>query len=194
MRTIVYIALAWTGWLLLVTAIHWSAFDFERRQTWFWIVAYIAFPTVAGLLAGFAQNDEVPPDTRIAAAWIPRTFAALGALLVALAALLFIAPEQIALISPWKISSFLAQIYSGPVLGYGVGLLVLATRRNWPESVIPTIGLFTFAVLALIGSSWHLTTFTLGSPSLIAWFGGLTVLAILSALVLIQAARERKHT
>lgn len=191
MRTIVYIALAWTGWLLLVTFIHWNTFDFARRQVWFWLVAYVAFPIVAAIFAWAGDDAEVPHTERIDSRWIPLFFAATGALLVVLAALLFVAPGWVATLWPWKISTFLAQVYSGPVLGYGVGLLMLAGRRNWPESLIPVAGLLAFALLALLGSSWHLELFTRGSLSMNLWFGVLAALAAASALVLGQAALRK---
>ena len=48
-RTIVHVAMWWTGWLLLVTFIHWETFDFGRPQAWFWIVAYVLFPARRGV-------------------------------------------------------------------------------------------------------------------------------------------------
>ena len=38
-------------------------------------------------------------------------------------------PGWIVTLWPWKITPFLSQVYSGPVLGYGIGSLTLASRR-----------------------------------------------------------------
>lgn len=189
-RTIVDIAFAWTGWLLVITIIHWDTFDLGRTQVWFWVVAYVLFPVVAAWLAWASPALAAPRNTLIAQRWVPIYLRMQGLVLVALAVLLMAVPSWVAGIWPWKISTFLAQVYSAPVLGYGVGSLMLAVRRNWPETLIPTIGMLVFAVLALIGSSWHLGLFTAGSPSQIIWFGALGFLAIVSIVLIVGALRN----
>ena len=191
-RTVVDIALVWTGWLLVITIMHWGMFDFAREQVWFWVVAYIAFPIVAAWLAWASPATTVPRNTLMAQPWVPIYLRLQGAALVAMAALLMVLPGWVAGLWPWKISTFLAQVYSGPVLGFGVGSLLLAARRNWPETLIPTTGMLVFAVLALIGSSWHLGLFTAGSPSQFIWFGSLAFLAIMSVVLIIGALRSAR--
>jgi hypothetical protein len=195
-NTIVVIALAWTGWLLVVTIIHYDTFDLARRPVWFWIVAYVCFPIAAAWLVWKVPAERAPSRlhmrSRLAVGWLWLQ----GAAFCALAALLFVAPAWVATIWPWKISPFLAQVYSGPVLGYGVGCVMLALRRNWPETVIPTIGLLVFSLLALLGSSWHTALFTSGSASERAWFGSLAALAGASAAMLAAALghdRRERH-
>lgn len=193
--TIIVIAFVWTGWLMLVTVIHWSAFDFTRPQAWFWLVAYVAFPVSAGWLACFTPAraghlaDTLTP--RPLPGWAAVFFGIQGLLMVILAAWCFVAPGATERIWPWKISSFLAQVYSGPLLAYGVAGLLLALRRDWTQTWIPTIGLLAFASLALIGSSQHLDLFSAGAMSTRLWFAGLTTLAVgcLAVLVAFRASR-----
>lgn len=106
-------------------------------------------------------------------------------LITVLAALCFVLPNRVSTIWPWKISSFLAQVYSGPLLGYGMGGLILARRGNWTESWIPMVGLLSFAVLAILGSLQHLALFNVASASTVIWFGALAMLALGSVSVLI---------
>ena len=54
-RTIVDIAFVWTGWLLLISIVHWDTFDPAREQVWFWAVAYVAFPAAAAWQIGRAH-------------------------------------------------------------------------------------------------------------------------------------------
>ena len=198
-RTIVDIAFVWTGWLLLVSLIHWDSFDFGREQAWFWWVAYIAFPLAAAWLAWARPSANssaklavsVPHEALMSQRWAPILLRVQGLLLVTLAALLMLVPSWVVGLWPWKISSFLAQVYSGPLLGLGVGSLLLAVRRNWPETLIPSVGMGVFAVLALIGSWQHLGLFARGSPSQIIWFGGLFVLAIMSLFISVIAWQYR---
>ncbi len=189
-RSIVDIAFVWTGWLLLVSVLHWSSFDFAREQAWFWWVAYITFPLAAAWLAWAGPRFPVPRDALMTQAWAPAWLWLQGALLVLLAVLLAAVPAWVAGWWPWKISTFLAQVYSGPVLGYGIGSLLLARRRNWPEALIPSIGMLVFALLALWGSALHLGLFAAGSVSKRAWFGGLALLALMSLALVVVALRH----
>ena len=188
-RTVVDIAFVWTGWLLLITAIQWSSFDLTRIQVWFWVGAYIAFPAVALWLSRASDPVTVAPEVRILEAWVPRFLATLGVGLIGLAAVLFLLPASAAGFWPWKISIFLAQVYSGPVLGLGVGCLLLAVRRNWPETLFPMLGVASFSLLALIASSWHLDLFSPGSPSMFAWFAILSILALMSIVLVVGSMR-----
>ena len=193
-RTIVVIAFAWTGWLLLITLVHHDTFDPTRIQVWYWIAAYVSFPIAAAWLAWARPARPGPGDAPIANAWVIGCLRAQGVVLVALAVALVALPGWIVTLWPWKITPFLSQVYSGPVLGYGIGSLTLASRRNWPETLIPMIGQFMFAALALIGSSWHLALFSSGSASQFIWFASLIGLATIALVLLVGALRHPVFT
>ncbi len=189
-RTIVIMAFTWTGWLLLITFMHWDTFDFSRPQPWFWVFAYILFPIAAAWLAWAGPRRPDPDTGLIREPWIPVYLRVQGTLLVLLAAACFFAPAWVATIWPWKISPFLAQIYSGPTLAYGVAGLVLAARKNWQETLIPAVGTVTFAVLALIGSMRHIALFAEGSPSKLVWFATLGTIGLGSTFLAVNALRH----
>jgi hypothetical protein len=193
-RTIVLMAFTWTGWLLGITFLHWQTFDFSRPQPWFWVVAYVLFPIAAAWLAWAGPGADRPTQGAITERWIVFLLRLQGGGLLALAAACFLAPAWIVTLWPWKISPFLAQVYSGPVIAYAVGSLVLAARRNWPETMIPAIGTLVFAGLALIGSARHLALFTPGSPSKILWFTLLGLVALFAAGLVWRALQHRRHS
>lgn len=190
-RTIVIIAFTWTGWLLLITFLHWQTFDFSRPQPWFWVVAYVLFPIGAGWLAWAGPATPRPSQALIADRWVVTWLRVQGGLLLLLAAACFLAPGWIPTIWPWKISPFLAQVYSGPLIAYAVASLVLAARRNWTETLIPAAGSAVFAVLALTGSIRHLSLFVSWSPSQVVWFVALGLVALLSLALVVLAVRNR---
>lgn len=189
-RTIVIIAFTWTGWLLVITGLHWDTFDFARTQVWFWVIAYVLFPIAAAWLAWAGPAIALPARGLVTQRWVPVALRLQGGLLLALAVACFLAPAWVASIWPWQVSTFLAQVYSGPLLAYGVGSLVLAARRNWPETLIPSAGMLVFAVLAVVGSLRHLNLFTAGSASAIVWFATLAILTSLSTVLLSYAVRD----
>ena len=194
-RTIARIAFWWTGWLLLITFLHWETFDFGRPQVWFWVVAYIAFPIAAAWLAwapGRAR-DEPKPSARVTEPWVVVALFVQGLFLTALALVCFVAPSAVVAIWPWKVSPFLVHVYSGPLLGLGAGCLTLARRRNWPETLFPAVGLLVASVLAIVASLRHLALFAPGSPSKVVWFSTLALLAMVSAVLSAKAlANERR--
>ena len=176
-RSILDIAGVWTGCLLLVTVLQWRQFDLARVQVWYWVGAYVAFPLAAAGLRRAAPPVAVPASARMRQAWVPRVLQVQGTALVVLAALLLVWPGSAQHFWPWKITPLLAQVYAGPVAAFGVGSLLLARRRNWPEARLPLLGQATFAGLALAASCWHWPLFTPGSPSRVIWFCTLALLA-----------------
>ncbi len=192
-RTVLRIASWWTGWLLMVTFLHWSTFDFARTQVWFWVLAYIAFPIGAAWLAWANPAPEPQAAARIRQAWVPLGLYVLGALLIALGLSSFALPERVGAIWPWKISPFLAQVYSGPLLGLGIGCWTLAARRNWTEARIPMIGLLVAAALAIVASLKHIGLFVAGSPSYYVWFGTLALITVFTATLSLMALRAPRE-
>ena len=197
MRVVVAIALAWTGWLLVVTIVHWEAFDPGRVQVRFWLVAYLAFPVVAAWLAwrGRSSAPDETPDAHdaIGPAWVVACLRAAGVLLLVTAVLMFVTPGLVARLWPWKLSDFLAQVYSGPVLGYAVGCLAMARLRRWSAAQIPAVGMAVFAALAIVASLRHLELFARGGVATIVWFVLLGAIAGASAAVALLALRAGRH-
>jgi hypothetical protein len=71
---------------------------------------------------------------------------------------------------PWPVTPLLAQIYSAPLLAYGMGSVLLSRCRTWRETRILVVGIGLFALLALVGSVIHRELFTIGDPAAWAWF------------------------
>jgi hypothetical protein len=153
-------------------------------------VAYVLFPLAAAWLAWAGPATPLPAQGRIAERWVVVWLFFQGAVLLALATACCFAPSWITTIWPWKISPFLAQVYSGPLIAYAVASLVLTARRNWPETLIPAVGTAVFAVLALIGSARHLALFSPGSPSQLIWFAALGLVALGSLALVALALRN----
>jgi len=87
-----------------------------------------------------------------------------------LALALLAAPGAMSTVWPWKITPLLAQLYSAPFLSYGLGSLLLATRRTWLETRIALAAMWVFALGVLLASLIHNALFALSSPATWLWF------------------------
>jgi hypothetical protein len=94
---------------------------------------------------------------------------------------LFAAPGTMAEAWPWPVTSLLAQIYSAPVLAYGVGSLLLARLRTWPEMRAGVVAIGLFSVGALVASLLHLELFASDDLAAWVWFGVLAAIIVVTA-------------
>ena len=178
-RLVPAITAIWTGGLLLVTLLHLEAFDFATTQTQIWFGAYVAYPLIGiWLLVRRRHLRDVAAADRRLPTGSRRWLAGQGVVLSALGAALLVAPATIAEGWPWPVTPLLAQIYSAPLLAYGIGSVLLSRCRTWPETRIAVVGIGLFALLALVGSVIHRELFAVGDPAAWAWFA---VLAAVTA-------------
>lgn len=192
-RIAVPMAAIWTGMLMLVSLLHLKEFDFAHRPVWFWFFAYILYPLAGAWLAW--KHHPIPDADRgpNVDSWMPAYFTIQGIAAIALSLCLFLFPSAMAGVWPWKITTLLAQIYSGPFLSYGIGSLLLARRTRMLEVRLPAASMLTFSLLVLIASIMHRVLFSAGSVSAILWFGGFVIACIALALITfrtISAASE----
>ena len=170
-RLVPAITAIWTGGLLLVTLLHLEAFDFATTQTQIWFGAYVAYPLIGiWLLVRRRHLRDVAAADRRLPTGSRRWLAGQGVVLSALGAALLVAPATIAQGWPWPVTPLLAQIYSAPLLAYGIGSVLLSRCRTWRETRIAVVGIGLFALLALIGSMIHRELFAIDDPAAWAWF------------------------
>lgn len=180
------LAAIWTGSLFIVSLFHLGEFDFSRTQVWFWFGAYIAYPILGFWIVWSQRDTHSNSSSPILPGWIRTYLFAQGLFLTALALALFLLPEFMLTIWPWKISRMLAQIYSGPFLAYGVGSLMLSRQRTWPQVRIVTAGMVVLAIGILLASIIHRSAFTALNLSTFVWFGGFSIAAIINLSAILR--------
>ena len=170
-RLVPAVTAIWTGGLLLVTLLHLEAFDFATPQAQIWFGAYVAYPLLGiwFLVRRRHVRDVGAADRRLPAG-SRRWLTGQGVVLSALGAALLVAPGTMAEGWPWPVTPLLAQIYSAPLLAYGMGSVLLSRCRTWRETRILVVGIGLFALLALVGSVIHRELFAIGDPAAWAWF------------------------
>jgi hypothetical protein len=191
-RLVPAITAIWTGGLLLVTLLHLEAFDFATTQTLIWFGAYVAYPLIGiWLVVRRRHVHDVAAAGRRLSAVSRRWLMGEGVLLSALGAALLVAPGTIAEAWPWPVTPLLAQIYSAPLLAYGIGSVLLSRVRTWRETRIEVVGIGLFALLALVGSVMHRELFAIGDPAAWAWFALLAAVTA-GALAMTFAPRSSR--
>ncbi len=189
-RVVPVITAIWTGGLLLVTLLHLEAFDFTTMQTRIWFGAYLAYPLIGTWILVRRRRDEIGDEPgRVPADWTRRCLTGQGVVLTAVALALLLAPGPMAAGWPWPVTPLLVQIYSAPLLAYGIGSLLLARARTWREMRIGVVGIGLFALAALVASVIHRDLFAAGDPAAWAWFGALAALTALAALLVVSQRR-----
>ena len=182
-------AVVWTGMLLLASLLHLQEFDPNNPRVWFWFFAYLLFPLWGAWLAWRDRASAQPPVDSPAPAWVSAIFVVLGGLFIALAALLFLAPQTMAQAWPWKASVLLLQIYAGPCLSIGIGSWLLTRPRYADEIATSAASMASFVLLVLLASLLHRELFRAGSLSAAAWFSALSLAA--AGFLLALASRWR---
>ncbi len=178
-RIVAPMTAVWTGGLLVVSLLHLDAFDLGQLPDQVWFAAYVAYPLIAVWLTWRhrADSHERVPGAPLPA-WARNYLVAQGAVATALGVLLFLAPSWMARGWPWTITPLLAQLYSAPLLSYGVGSLLLSRQRTWPEVRVCAVAMLVFAALVLTGSFLHRDLFDAADVADVAWFTGFGVATV----------------
>ena len=139
--------------LFAATLIHEDRFRWDYALTWLWTVIYAGLPIVACIL--LRMQDKVPAerpvrDANLGPRWIP---AAAGALLVAAAGILFIAPDSVLEEWPWPLTPLLSRVFAGWYALAGITMLfTAATAARAHEAVNPfaTVAAWSLLVLSVL--------------------------------------------
>jgi hypothetical protein len=181
----------WSGVICVASFLHLETYHYGEAPIWIWIVAYVAFPVVAGFLAFNMGRGDVGKTTQLLPVWQKTYLWLQGAILVLLGAVLFFAPDLAAALWPWKINSTLAQVYAGPFLAYGL-VSFLVSRGGYHQAMVPMTGLLVFVILALIASVLHRALFSVDAVSGWLWFAALGAAAVSLGAFLLTGFRLRR--
>lgn len=181
-----FIVALWTGMLFVISLFYLSEFNFSRGPSWFWFGAYILYPIIGFWYAWAHRNEPDDPAGSKLPSWIQTYFLVQGLIITLLSLALLFAPNFMTDLWPWKITPMLAQIYSGPFLAYGLGSLISARQRTWPEVRIVAWASFMLSTGILMVSAIHGSLFSPSSPSMWIWFGGFLLIAICTGIMSVR--------
>jgi hypothetical protein len=174
-RPYVAIIAIWTGGLTVVSLLHLDAFNFHRAQDLVWFGAYIAYPLIGlGLLwrhRGVAEFN--PHGERSIPRWANVYVRAQGVAMIALSLALLLATPLMQALWPWQTGRMMLQLYSQPILAFGVGSLIISRQAAWSEVRAVVISMAVFTGAELLASLRFIALFD-GPPLSVAfWFASL---------------------
>lgn len=146
---------AFTIAMLVATILHWDRFDMRHFPFQLWLILYIVTPFLVPFM--WLRNRVTDPGTPEEDDLIVPGFARLGMLVFGLAGLgvmglMFLTPEAMMSIWPWKLTPLTARILGGWFALLGVGGIMTSRDPRWSAWRTPMQSITLWAVLVLVGA------------------------------------------
>lgn len=176
---LIFATLALWATLLHLDRFHFAApLAFTRFLAWLWTVAYVIFPiaivVVTALQVRRAGVD--PARTRPLPGWFRGALTVQGSLMVAMGALMFVAPAAAIPLWPWQLTPLTSRILGAWGVGIGVAALQAVWENDWTR-LRPLIVAYTlFGALQLVNLARFATSVDWSRPS--AWLYALLMLSV----------------
>jgi len=176
-RVIMPMIAMWTGGLTIVSLFYLPLFDFTRIQVWVWFGAYIIYPLIA--LWQMWTHRRLSGDYPVSALSLPEGVKPYlwmqGSLMISLGLGLLFATKAMLLIWPWHTGKLMLQLYSAPLLTYGIGSFLFARQHTWSEIRLGLVAIGVFTGAELATSIDHIRMLDGSVLSIVVWFVWLTV-------------------
>ena len=184
-RVVMPMIAMWTGGLTIISLFYWPLFDFARLPVWVWFIAYIVYPLIAlGLLwTHRAQRAAHPLDEPALPGWARRYLLLQAVGMIGLGVALLSAPELMLRLWPWQTGRLMLQLYSAPLLAYGLGSLILRRQRAWSEIRLGLLAMAVFTGAGLIGMLRAPGLLNGPVMAVIVWLGWLAITTSILALM-----------
>ena len=195
-RVIMPMIAMWTGGLTIISLFYLPLFDFTRPQVWIWFGAYIVYPLIAlwQMWTHRQQSGMVPPDEPILPEWVRSYLALQGSLMVILGLGLLFATKTMLMLWPWHTGNLMLQLYSAPLLSYGIGSFIFARQHTWSEIRLGLVAIGVFSGAELAASVFYRSLLDGSALSIVVWFVWLTattgMLAFLSWMAFTNTANR----
>jgi hypothetical protein len=179
--------------MMIATLLHWDKFSHGSIAFWAWVAIYAITPfLVLGAWLRNRRTDPGTPDPRDVP--IPPVvrwaLGASGALVLAVAIVLFAAPGVLVPVWPWPLTSLTARVVASCFALTGTFGLCIFTDQRWTSARIPLQSLAVSLPLILVGSARAWGTLDHGNAFTWLFVGGLG--AFLAALIVVYVTLEMR--
>jgi hypothetical protein len=191
-RVIMPMIAMWTGGLTIISLFYLPLFDFTRLQVWVWFGAYIVYPLIAlwQMWTHRELDGDYPVNELALPEWVKRYLRVQGSLMVILGLSLLLAPKTMLLLWPWHTAQLMLQLYSAPLLTYGIGSFIFARQHTWSEIRLGLVAIGVFTGTELAASVFYRAMLDGSALSIAVWFIWLlattVMLAFLSSMAFIR--------
>ena len=185
---------AFTWFMGLATFIHWDKFNHNHISFYAWLILYVVTPfLVPALWFNNRVTDPGTPDPGdvILPRWIRLAAGIAGGLMVGIALFMFISPETVIAVWPWKLTPLTARVVGGWFALPGVVGLMYSTDRRWSAWRIVLESQMIGILLILIGAVRAWGDFDQSRPTTWLFVGGLSLLLLSLLALYISAQRQR---
>lgn len=181
----------------VATVLHWDRFTHGHISFWAWAVLYFTAPllVLGAWLSNRSQDTGIrTPDDPAIPAPARLLIGVIGLLVGALGILLFVAPDTLIPVWPWKLTPLTARVVSAILGMQGVAFVGIALDERWSvASVMFEAELVTVPLILLAASRAHEDFLSTVSMSGAMFVGGLCAqwFAMLGLFVLMRRRRQR---
>jgi hypothetical protein len=199
-RVIMPMIAMWTGGLTIISLFYLPLFDFSRPQVWIWFSAYIIYPIIAlaQMRTHRRQINNYPQDEPALPGWVKRYLRVQGSLMVILGLALLLATKIMLPIWPWHTHNLMLQLYSAPLLTYGIGSFIFVRQHSWSEIRLGLLAICVFTAAELAASFFYRGMLDGPAFSIAVWFVWLTLttgmLAFLSWMAFSQRPSHHENS
>lgn len=194
-RVIMPMIAMWTGGLTIISLFYLPLFDFARPQVWIWFGAYIIYPIIAlaQVWTHREQSATHPINEPALPKWVRRYLRIQGSLMVILGLGLLLATKTMLVLWPWHTGNLMLQLYSAPLLTYGIGSFTFARQHTWSEIRLGLLAIGVFTGAELAASIYYFAMLDGSVLSIAIWLAWLTATTGMLAFLSWTAFTRTRH-
>ncbi len=179
----------WTGMLFIISLLNLQAFDFKLLPVQIWFASYIIYPLISIWMTWRNPKPTGELSGAPLPAWAKGFLSIQGIIIIFLGVLLFLIPNLMSTVWPWKVTPTLAQMYAGPLLSYGLGSLLFSRQNTWIgiRAIVP--GMFAFAATTVIVSLIHISLFSFTEAADLLWFGAFGTATVILGMLTFRSPK-----
>ena len=181
--------------MLATTLVHWDRFSHGSAAFDTWVVLYATTPFL--VCGAWLRNRHSDPralgsddaETPTPVRWIMGGF---GALLLAAGLSLFVLPDALVALWPWRLTLLTARVIGACFALTGVFGLVIAQDRRWTAARIALESQAVGVALILVGVLRAWSDFKIGKATTWVFVGGMSTLLVAVAVLYAVLERTRR--